>query len=144
MPAAIICRQRTLVIIPRPQILQFNGLALSDFEDAQEAIKTADEIIAKNKAEYGHTYEPKLHNNPLVCKYFNAKSEGKNRSWEQTESKEFSGSADPKTRANMQEVGAFMEGMGDIGGSAASSLGVKVELVVHSKLLQAKGSCRSP
>ena len=78
--------------------MQFNGMALSDFEDTKDALKTADEIIAENKAEYGHNYEPKLHKNPLVWKYFYVRSEGKNRTWEQTESKEFSGSADPKTR----------------------------------------------
>jgi hypothetical protein len=123
--------------------LQFNGLALSDFEDTKEALKTADEFIAENQAEYGHNHEPKLHKNPLVSKYFYVKSDGKKRTWEQAEHKEFSGSADPKTRKNMQEVGAFMEGMGDAGSSDGASL-VKVEFVAHSKLLQAKDSCRSP
>jgi hypothetical protein len=137
-----ISKQRTLFIIQRPQILQFMGLALSDFAETKIALKTADDFIAENKAEYGHKQEPKIHTNPLVSKYFYVKSHGKKRSWEQTENKEFGGSADPKTRKNMQEVGAFMECFGDTGGEAASS-SVKVEFVAHSKLLQAKDSCRS-
>jgi hypothetical protein len=121
--------------------LQFHGLAMSDFDTATEALKTADDLIADNKAEYGHTQEPKLHKNVLICKYFFVKSDGKKREWEQSEHKEFSGTADPKTKKNMQEVGAFIEGFGETGGSAPSS-SVKVEFVAHSKLMQAKDSCR--
>jgi hypothetical protein len=117
-------------------------LALSDFDDTNIALSTADDLIAQNKAEYGHTQEPKINTNPLVSKYFYVKSHGKKRTWAQTENKEFSGSADPKTRKNMLEVGAFMECFGDADGAAASS-SVKVEFVAHSKLLQAKDSCRS-
>jgi hypothetical protein len=58
--------------------LQFNGLAMSDFETTDEAFKTAEDLIVDNKAEYGHTGEPRLHKNPLICKYFYVKSEGKN------------------------------------------------------------------
>ena len=122
--------------------MQFNGLAMSDFETTAEAFKTADDLIVDNKAEYGHTDEPRLHKNPLICKYFYVKSEGKQRTWEQAEHKEFSGSADPKTRKQLQEAGAFIEGMGLDAPSEASS-SVKLEFVAHSKLLQAKDSCKS-
>jgi hypothetical protein len=122
--------------------LQFNGLAMSDFDSTAEAFKTAGDLIEDNKAEYGHTDEPRLHKNPLICKYFYVKSEGKKRTWEQAEHKEFSGSADPKTRKQLQEAGAFIEGMGLEGPSEASS-SVKLEFVAHSKLLQAKDSCKS-
>ena len=123
--------------------MQINGLSISDFADQKGALKPADEIIADNKAEYGHQEEPKIHKNPLISKYFYVKSDGKKRSWEQSEQKEFSGSADPKTKKNMQDIGAFMEGMGDLGGGGSASSSVKVEFVTHSKLLQAKDSCRS-
>jgi hypothetical protein len=56
--------------------LQFNGLAMSDFGSTAEALKTAGELIDDNKAEYGHTHDPKLHKNPLICKYFYVKSDG--------------------------------------------------------------------
>jgi hypothetical protein len=122
--------------------LQFNGLAMSDFETTAEAFKTADDLIVDNKAEYGHTGEPRLHKNPLICKYLYVKGEGEKRTWEQAEHKEFSGSADPKTRKQLQEAGAFIEGMGLEAPSEASS-SVKLEFVAHSKLLQAKDSCKS-
>ena len=122
--------------------MQINGLSISDFADQQEALKTADEIIADNKAEYGHQEEPRIHKNPLISKYFYMTSDGKKRSWEQAEQKDFSGSADPKTKQNMQDMGAFIEGMGDLGSGCPTS-SVKVEFVAHSKLLQAKDSCRS-
>jgi hypothetical protein len=118
-------------------------LSISDFADQKEALKTADEIIADNKAEYGHQEEPNIHTNPLISKHFYVKSDGKQRSWEQSEQKEFSGTADPKTKKNMADIGAFMEGMGDLGGGGTAFSSVKVEFVAHSKLLQAKDSCRS-
>ena len=115
---------------------------MSDFETTDEAFKTAEDLIVDNKAEYGHTVEPRLHKNPVICKYFYVKSEGEKRTWEQAEHKEFSGSADPKTRKQLQEAGAFIEGMGLEGPPEASS-SVKLEFVAHSKLLQAKDSCKS-
>jgi hypothetical protein len=51
---------------------------MSDFDSTAEAFKTADDLIEDNKADYGHTCEPRLHKNPLICKYFYVKSEGKN------------------------------------------------------------------
>ena len=87
--------------------MQINGLSISDFADQKEALKTADEIIADNKAEYGHQEEPKIHKNPLSSKYFYVKSDGKQRSWEQAEQKDFSGSADPKTKQNHAGHGGF-------------------------------------
>ena len=122
--------------------MQINGLSISDFADQKEALKTADEIIADNKAEYGHQEETKIHKNPLISNYFYVKSDGKKRSWEQVEQKDFSGSTDTKTQNNMQDMGVFMEGMGDLGSGGPNS-SVKVEFVAHSKLLQAKDSCRS-
>ena len=122
--------------------MQINGLSIRDFADQKEALKTADESIADNKAEHGHQEEPKIHKNPLISKDFYVKSDGKKRSWEQAEHKDFSGSADPKTKHGMQDVGAFMEGVGDPGSGGPASV-VKVEFVAHSKLLQAKDSCRS-
>ena len=46
------------VISARPQILAFKGLSIKDFSTTEEALNVADEIIKRNKAEFGHDKEP--------------------------------------------------------------------------------------
>jgi hypothetical protein len=47
-----------------------NGMCLADFKTHAEALKTADELIAINKAEYGHAGDKVEHEMPLLSRFF--------------------------------------------------------------------------
>ena len=43
-----------MLLYIRPKILELNGLKPADFKDHAEALKCADDLIARNTADFGH------------------------------------------------------------------------------------------
>lgn len=73
-------------ILLRPQILQRNGLAISDFPKLDEAMAHADKLIEQNKVKFEHNVEPVLRDSKLLDEFFYVESRGKKREWTATES----------------------------------------------------------
>ena len=68
--------------LPRPQILGFNGLTLADFKTQEEALAVADQLIAQNREDTGHTvvtHPPQPGPIPLCDRFFFIRSKGLQR-----------------------------------------------------------------
>ena len=122
-------------ILVRPRILEMSGMRLSDFKTHAEALKTADELAAQNKAEFGYDVEPIPHSNPLMTKVWYVQGHGLKRKWEQTETKTLTADASVKDKKALEDSNGFVEGLG-LGVSGASSTAVKVENVAYKKMNQ--------
>ena len=105
-----------------------DGMSLGDFETHTEALKNADEIVKQNQEELGHSFPPVDHANPLLVKVVYIHSEGKNRTFEQTETNEFSANADAKNKKQLVAAKSFLEGIGDgVEGEASSASSIHIE-----------------
>ena len=118
-------------------------MSLSDFKSHSEALKTADDLVAQNKKDLGHDHEPVVHANPLLTKVFYIHAEGKKRSMRQEENKSLMADGEAKTKKQLTDAHAFIEGMGDgLQGSDSSSSGVKIENLVFVAMSQQKDSLK--
>ena len=87
--------------LPRPQILGFNGLTLADFQTQEEALAVADQLIAQNREDTGHTIEthpPQPGPIALCDRFFFIRSEGLQRT-------KFSGDAQSLERRSQDPKG---------------------------------------
>ena len=104
----------------RPQILKMNGMFLSDFKHRDEALAVADELIKQNQADLEFTPEEKDHANPLLKQFFYVQNHGKKRTWTQLETKSLEMESAVKNQKQMEEVGAFIEGLGPASSESAA------------------------
>ena len=75
------------LLLYRPKILQLSGMSLGDFPNREEALQTADELIAHSVAEYGHKYAAISYGNPLTDKFFYVQGKGRTKTWYKGEEK---------------------------------------------------------
>ena len=101
-----------------------NGLQLSDFKTWEEALAVADQLIAQNQADLDFTPEEKIHHNPLLSQYFYVQSHGKKKTWTQLESKTLEMESAVKNQKQMEELGAFIEGLGPASSESAAGSSV--------------------
>ena len=80
--------------------MQMHGLGVKDFENLDEAMKTADALIEDSAAQFGFVKETIPHDNPLLVKCFYIFSEGRRRSVTNSEEKRIEGFADLAKRGN--------------------------------------------
>lgn len=126
----------------RPQILQCNGLSMSDFGDQEEALKVADEIIKVNAQEFEHEKDPIVHTSmPLLNRYWYVHSKGLKRTLENKEKKSVDLEADVKKLKDVQDAHIFLEGMGASGSAGSSS--VKVENPAYVRVNSVKDALKS-
>lgn len=64
----------------RPQILAMHGLSMRDFKTQEEALATADELVAENKQVEGHPGGKMENLNPLLSKFWYVQPKGVKRS----------------------------------------------------------------
>ena len=129
--------------VMRTQILGFIGMSLKDFENREDAFKVADAEINANAKEYGHKVEKEDRGDPLLDKFFYVKSEGKKRKWSSDQIRELSGTANVKSLKQMEEVGAFVAGLGPGDGDGTAASSVKVENVYYGKVKDAAENLKS-
>ena len=127
----------------RPQILQLNGMSLSDFPTHTAALKAADRLVELNKEQCGHGGEvQEVPDMPLLNKFFYVHMSGKKRSWEQTESKRLEGEADVKSRKQLQDTNTFTEALGEQ--SPRKLCNVKEEVPGMQAMMKTSESLKSP
>ena len=97
------------LLLYRPKILQLNGLCLGDFPNREEALQTADELIAHSVAEYGHKYAAISYGNPLTDKFFYVQGKGRTKTWYKGEEKTLSKDSNPKNTKALTDMGGFGE-----------------------------------
>ena len=115
-----------------------NGMSLSDFDKVDEALAVADELIEQNKKEWGHSGEKIDAKNPLLVRFWYVNSEGRKRSWGQTDDKVLEGKCDVKNKKQLFDSQVFLEGLGDdTGASSSGGTSVKIENIVHGKMVTA-------
>ena len=121
-----------------------NGMSLSDFDKVDEALAVADELIEQNKKEWGHSGEKIDAKNPLLVRFWYANGEGRKRSWGQTEDKVLEGKCDVKNKKQLLDSQVFLEGLGDdTGASSSGGTSVKIENIVHGKMVTAANVLKS-
>ena len=118
-----------------------NGLSLGDFPTHDEALKCADDLVAANAKEYEHKVSPQINaSNPLLTKHWYVHGQGTKRKYTQAEEKALSGDSDLKTRKQLADSQAFMEGLGP---SSSAEGQVKIENVAFTDMTQSREKCRS-
>ena len=115
----------------RTQILDHLGLRVTDFRDLETAWKTVQDAVEDNKKTFEHNGEEVPNENGFLVRYFFVKSEGKTRSFSTTETKELEGTANLKTKKQLQDAESFIEGLGLAALEPSESSGVKVENAVY-------------
>ena len=118
--------------------MQMNGMSLCDFDKVDEALAVADELIEQNKKEWGHSGEKIDAKNPLLVRFWYVNGEGRKRSWGQTEDKVLDGECDVKNKKQLLDSEVFLEALGnDTGASSSGGTSVKIENIVHGKMVTA-------
>ena len=131
----------------RPQILEFNGVRLSDFPNQKAALEAADRLIAHNMAEYGHAGTKQDGPEPLFHKFLYFRSGGIKRAVEVADTKAYSaetevkGTSSESAKKRLVDNGLFEEALGPSSASSGGG-GIKLEFVGHGKLLERTGSLR--
>jgi hypothetical protein len=121
-----------------------NGMSLSDFDKVDEALAVADELIEQNKKEWGHSGEKIDAKNPLLVRFWYVNGEGRKRSWGQTEDKVLDGECDVKSKKQLLDSEVFLEALGnDTGASSSGGSTVKIENIVHGKMVTATNALKS-
>ena len=102
-------------------------MAVSDFPNLKEALKTADKLIEQNMADYDHEGETQeVDGFPLLNKYYYVQGHGKKREWQSIEQKELSGEKNLKSRKELSDTKGFREALGDMS-PTKSGVAVKTE-----------------
>ena len=131
----------------RPQILQFNGVRISDFPDQNAALQATDRLIAHNMAEYGHAGTKHEGTDPLFQKFLYIRSGGTKRAVEVADTKsdavetDVKGTGNESAKRRMVDSGFFEEALGPSSASSGGG-GIKVEFVGHGRLLERTASLR--
>ena len=93
----------------RPMILQKNGMSLRDFSSQEEALATADDLVARNMSENEYTFEnhpAMIDKNPLLSRFYYIETKGKDRVWKMDQLKSLDKGKELK---NIGDVQAHME-----------------------------------
>ena len=124
--------------------MQMNGMSLSDFDKTDEALAVADELIEQNKKEWGHSGEKIDAKNPVLVRFWYVNGECRKRSWAQSEDKVLDGQCDIKNKKQLLDSQTFLEGLGDdTGAQSSGGSSVKIENVVHGKMITATNALKS-
>ena len=90
-----------------------NGMSLKDFDTRQEAMETADQLIAQSVKEFGHKYACISYGSELTDKYFYVLQGGRTKTWYKDESKVLKSTKNPKNAQMLADQGVFNEMLGD-------------------------------
>ena len=101
--------------LERPKILQMNGMGLKDFESRQEAMDTADQLIAQSVKEFGHKYACISYGNELTDKFSYVLQGGRTKTWYKDENKTLESTKNPKNAKMLADQGMFAELLGVAG-----------------------------
>ena len=114
------------------------GLQMGDFENQKKALALADELIESNQKEFNHSFKPKLHDNPLLRKYWYVFKHAKTSKWSSKESTGIGQKDDKANLAKIKESGVLSQLLGEPDETAK----VKTEFVCYEKLKEEAANLR--
>ena len=125
----------------RPKILTLNGLSMSDFDTQEKALATADALVLQNKEEFGHPGTSRLHENPLLSKYWYIVSGGRSHTFTRGEKERLLQNSDDSKA--IEKHFAVTDTSGDTGGG---DVRIKIENAswapFYKNLKEAQGSLK--
>ena len=116
---------------------------MADFDNNEEAMKTAEDFIKQNREDFGHEGKRLDHANPLLVRCWYVHGGGKERSWRSKDTTAITGTMEPKTKKGLEEIGAaaLMLTSGEPGDDP--TVKVKAESEAHEALNTKTGELRS-
>ena len=131
------------LICIRARILEMNGLNIGNFENAEAAMKVAEEIIKQNMVDFGHDGKRLAHSNPLLVRCWYVHGGGKERWWQSKDTTKIIGTMEPKTKKGLEEIGAAAHMLTSGENADAPMAQVKDESVALEALKTKIGELRS-